>query len=147
MRTLPLLTLVFATTAAGMGCQSGASLEPPSDPVTSLTVLPSSTSLDDGTSLRLTAKVREPDGSITSPADVVWSSADGDIASVDAAGMVSGLRAGRVQIVATWHGSRGSSVVTVLETVRKKPNGNTPVPECLEKATAGAGIPKTGTCL
>jgi hypothetical protein len=144
MRTLPLLTLVFATTAAGMGCQSGASLEPPPDQVTSLTVLPSITSLDGGTSLRLSAKIRQPDGSITSPADVAWSSADSDIASVDAAGMVSGLRAGRVQIVATWHGSRGSSVVTVLEPVRKKPNGKAPVPKCLEKATASAAIP---TCI
>jgi uncharacterized protein YjdB len=144
MRTLPLLTLVFATTAVGTGCQSGASFEPPPDPVTSLRVLPSATSLDGGTSLRLSARIRQPDGSITSPPDVAWSSADSDIASVDAAGMVSGLRAGRVQIVATWHGHRGSSVVTVLEPVAKKPNGKTPGRQCLEKATAGAAIP---TCL
>ena len=130
MRTLPLLTLVFATIAAGLGCQSGASLEPPSDPdpITTLTVLPSVTLLDGGKTLRLTAKVRQADGSLTSPADVAWSSADGAIASVDAGGIVYGWRAGRVQIVATWHDSRGSSLVTVLEPVAKKPDGKNPEP-------------------
>jgi uncharacterized protein YjdB len=131
MRTLSLLTLVVATTVAGMGCQSGASLEPRSDPdpITTLTVLPSVTLLDGGKSLRLTAKVRQADGSLTSPADVAWSSADGAIASVDAGGVVHGLRAGRVQIVATWHDSRGSSLVTVLEAVAKKPDGKNPGPQ------------------
>ena len=130
MRTLPLLTLVFATIAAGLGCQTGASLEPPSDPdpITTLTVLPSVTLLDGGKTLRLTAKVRQADGSLTSPADVAWSSADGTIASVDAGGIVYGWRAGRVQIVATWHDSRGSSLVTVLEPVAKKPDGKNPEP-------------------
>jgi uncharacterized protein YjdB len=132
MRTLSLLTLVFATTAAGMGCQSGASLAPPSDPdpITTLTVLPSVTLLDGGKSLRLTAKVRQADGSLTSPADVAWSSADGAIASVDAGGVVFGWRAGQVQIVATWHDNRGSSLVTVLEpVVKKKPDGKQPGPQ------------------
>jgi len=131
MRTLPLLTLVFATIAAGLGCQSGASLAPPSDsdPITTLTVLPSVMLLDGGKSLRMTARVRQADGSLTSPADVAWSSANGAIASVDASGVVFGWRAGQVQIVATWHDSRGSSLVTVLEPVAKKPNGKNPGPQ------------------
>lgn len=149
MRTLPLLTLVLATAAAGMGCQSGASLEPPADPAPTLTVRPSITSLDGGKTLRLTAKVRHADGSITSPADITWRSEDGAIASVDASGTVHGLRAGRVQIVATWRDNRGSSLVTVLEPVAQKPEGKEPEPQCLEKGIAGAGseIPESGTCL
>lgn len=147
MRTLPLLTLVLATAAAGMGCQSGAPLGPPADPSPTLTVLPSITSIDGGKTLRLTAKVRQADGSITSPVDVTWRSEDGDIASVDASGMVLGLRAGRVQIVATWRDNQGSSVVTVLEPVGQKPKGK--APQCSEKGIAGAGseIPESGTCL
>jgi hypothetical protein len=138
MRTLPLLTLVLVTAAAGVGCQSGASLEPPPDAAPTLTVQPSVTSLDGGKSLRLIAKVHQADGSITSPADVSWSSADGTIASVDGDGIVHGLRSGRVQIVATWHDGRGSSLVTVLEPVTKKPDGKNPGPQCLGKS---------GTCL
>jgi hypothetical protein len=144
MRTLPLLTIVLATAAAGMGCQSGASspLEVQTDPA-GLTVVPSVTSIGNGTSFRLVAKVRQPDGSTTTPPDVIWLSGNGAIASVDGTGLVQGLSAGRVQIVATWHDSRGSSLVTVLEPVIKKPP-----PRCLEQGTAGAGseIPQGGEC-
>jgi hypothetical protein len=148
MRTLPLLTLVLATAAASMGCQSGASLEVSDVPQAALTVLPTITSVDGGKTLRLTAKVRQPDGSITTPADIAWLSEDGAIASVDAGGTVRGLRAGRVQIVATWHDTRGFSLVTVLEPVAGKPDGKQPKPLCTEKGVAGAGaeIPKDGTC-
>jgi uncharacterized protein YjdB len=131
-----------------MGCQSGASLEVSEDPESALTVLPAITSVDGGKTLRLTAKVRQPDGSITTPADIAWLSEDGAVASVDAGGTVRGLRAGRVQIVATWHDSRGFSLVTVLEPVAQKPDGKQPKPQCTEKGVAGAGaeIPKDGTC-
>ena len=40
-----------------------------------------------------------------------------NIMSVDAGGTVRGLRAGRVQVVATWHDSQGFSLVMVLEPV------------------------------
>jgi Big-like domain-containing protein len=148
MRTLPLLTLVLATAAAGMGCQSGASTEAPDDPESSVTVLPNITSVDGGKTLRLTAKVRQSDGSITTPADIAWLSEDGAIASVDADGTVRGLRAGRVQIVATWHDSRGFSLVTVLEPAARKPDGKQPKPLCTEKGAAGTSveIPNDGTC-
>jgi hypothetical protein len=148
MRTLPSLTLVLATAAAGLGCQSGASLEPPAEPASTLTVRPSVTSLDGGQTLHLTARIRQADGSITSPVDIAWRSEDGAIASVDASGTVRGLRPGRVQIVATWRDNRGISLVTVLEPVAKKP-GKEPGPQCTEKGIAGAGseIPKSGTCL
>jgi hypothetical protein len=98
MRTVPLLTLVLVTAAAGIGCQSGASLEAPDDPELTLTVLPTVTSVDGGKTLRLTAKVRQPDGSIISPSGIAWLSEDGAIASVDADGTVLGLRAGEVMI-------------------------------------------------
>jgi len=149
MRTLPLLTLVLATVAAGMGCQAGASLEVPDDPGSTLTVLPSITSVDGGKTLRLTAKVRQQDGSIASPADIAWRSENGTIASVDGDGTVRGLRAGQVQIVATWQDTHGFSLVTVLEPAAQKPEGKQPGPQCTENSVAGAGaaIPKDGTCL
>jgi hypothetical protein len=149
MRTLSLLTIVLATAAADMGCQSGASLEAPNDPELTLTVLPTVTSVDGGKTLRLTAKVRQPDGSITSPADIAWLSEDGAIASVDGGGTVLGLRAGQVRIVATWQDSRDFSLVTVLEPAAHKPEGKQPKPQCAEQGVPGAGaeIPDRGTCL
>ena len=142
MRTLPLLTLVIATVAAGMGCQSDASLGPPPPPTTALTVLPSSTTVGGGQSLRLTAQVHNADGSTTTPGGVTWISADGVVASVDADGMVHGLRPGQTRITATWHDNRAFALVTVSEPQAQKPR-----PECLESGTAkDSDIPKTGQC-
>ena len=77
-----------------------------------------------------------------------YTEAHRDITSVDAGGPVRGLRAGRGQIVATWHDSKGFSLVTVLEPVAQKPEGKQPKPQCAEKGVAGAGaeIPNGGTC-
>ena len=122
MRRLPLLSLALATGAAVLGCQTGATspLElQPDGPA--LNVIPSLATLNGGTFLKLTASVRNADGSKSNPADVRWLSADGTIASVAADGMVAGLKEGRVQITATWHDSHGSSLITVLPPVAKKP--------------------------
>jgi uncharacterized protein YjdB len=145
MRTSSLLSFVVVTAAATLGCQSDATapLTVESDPA-ALTVVPSFATVDGGKLLRLTASIHLPDGSITTASDVTWHSADGTIASVGADGLVQGLRAGRVQIVATWHDSRGSSLVTVVDPTVKHKN---PLP-CLEpiKAATGSGIPTNAGC-
>lgn len=142
MRRPSSLSLVLAA-AAVMGCQSDATsplaVQPDGPP---LSVIPSYATLNGGAFLRLTASVRNADGSKSTPADVRWLSADGTIASVAADGTVQGLREGKVQIIATWHDSRGSSLVTVVGPVAKKP------PACLEASVAGTGsaIPGGDKC-
>ena len=147
MRTLPLLTLVIATVAAGMACQSETSLGPPSTPATSLRVLPSAITLGGGKSLRLTATVHNADGSTTRPDGVTWVSADGIVASVDAGGMVLGLQPGQARIIATWQDNRAFSLITVAAPDAQKPKSK-PRPECLAKSTAeGSEIPTTDECI
>jgi uncharacterized protein YjdB len=142
MRRLSSLSLALAG-ATVLGCQSGATspLAVEADPAP-LSVIPSYATLNGGAFLRLTAAVRNADGSKSTPADVRWLSADGTIASVAADGTVQGLREGKVQIVATWHDSRGSSLVTVISPVAKKP------PTCLDASVAGTGsaIPGGDKC-
>jgi hypothetical protein len=145
METWSLFSLVVATAAATLGCQSDATapLIVEADPV-GLTVAPSTAMVDGGKALRLTASLRLPDGSTATAADVTWQSADGTIATVGPDGIVQGLRSGRVQIVATWHDSRGSSLVTVVDpgTKGEKPG------RCLQllEAESGSGIPTDGSC-
>lgn len=142
MRTLPSLALVLAA-AAVMGCQSDATsplaVQPDGPP---LSVIPSYATLNGGAFLKLTASVRNADGSKSTPADVRWLSADGTIASVAADGTVQGLREGQVQIIASWHDSRGSSLVNVISPVAKKP------PPCVSALAAGtgSGIPGGSGC-
>ena len=141
MRTLQSLTLVALVAGATLGCQSDATAPDPipggpNDGLTTmaLTVAPSVATIDGGRALRLIATLHHPDGKTSAATDVTWRSADGSIAAVAADGTVQGLRAGRVQIVATWHDAHGSSLVTVREPVVKKD----PL-RCIELRPAGEG--------
>ena len=134
MRTVRLLSLAVVTAVSVMGCQSGATNpftveeENPSP----LTVAPSlATLVNGGQALRLAASLSLPNGSRLTPDNVKWSSADAAIASVDPDGTVRGLRAGRVQIIATWQESRGSSLIVVIDQVAKKR------PNCLANLEEG----------
>ena len=142
MRTSSLLSLVVVSAAAILGCQSDATapLTVDADPV-GLTVVPSIATVDGGKLLRLTARLHLPDGSQSTAPNVTWRSADVTIATVGPDGTVQGLRAGRVQIVATWHDIRGSSLVTVVVPPAKGKNAS----PCLERLEAGtgSGIPPT----
>jgi len=142
MRTSSLLSLVIVTAAASLGCQSDATgpLIVEADPI-GLTVVPGTGTVDGGRALRLTASLRLPNGSTATAPDVTWSSSDGTIATVGQDGIVQGVRSGQVQIVATWHDSRGSSLVTVVGPASK---GKQP-PRCLDQTKASA--PADGTCV
>jgi Bacterial Ig-like domain (group 2) len=127
MRTVRLLSFAVITAVTAVGCQSGATNPlgvEESDPA-GLTVAPSYARLNDGQAIRLVASLQLPNGSRSSPEDVKWSSADKAVATIDPDGTVRALRAGRVQIIAEWHASRGSSLIIVAEQVSKK--GDPPV--------------------
>jgi hypothetical protein len=112
------------------GCNSPTgpgSVEPPTD-LQVLTVAPSFATINGGRFIKLTAMVGSG-ARATSPPDVTWLSADTNVATVRPGGIVEARKAGRVQIVATWHQARGSAVVIVLNQVTKKP----PTPACLKR--------------
>jgi hypothetical protein len=146
MRRLHLLTLALAASATGLGCGSTGPADLVQDEAldpAALTILPRVTTLGGGSSIRLTANLQNADGSTTAPTGVAWRTTDAAIASVDGTGLVHGLSAGRVEILASWGDSRGSSLVTVLEERKTKP-----APECFETSTteAAATIPNTDGC-
>jgi uncharacterized protein YjdB len=145
MRTSSLLALVVVTAAANLGCQSDATAPVivEADPI-GLTVVPGSATVDGGRPLRLTASLRLADGSRATAPDVIWSSSDGTIATVGQDGIVEGVREGQVQIVATWHDSRGSSLVTVVGRASKDKQP----PRCFEQIKPNASVPAAaGTCV
>jgi uncharacterized protein YjdB len=141
MRTSSLLSLIAVTAAASLGCQSDATGIVTADPPVGLTVVPGTATVDGGRPLRLTARLRLPDGSTATTTEATWSSSDGTIATVGVDGVVEGVRAGQVQIVATWHDSRGSSLVTVVGRTSKDKEP----PRCIEQIKAG--VPGDGTCV
>ena len=78
-----------------------------------VTVAPATVSLAAGETARLTATVTDPSGAAVASPAVAWGSLNPVVASVDAAGLVTGLVAGTTTIVASVQGSAASATVTV----------------------------------
>lgn len=78
----------------------------------SVAVEPADATLVEGEMLQLQAVVRGPDAEVIDQA-VSWATLQPAIATVDAAGLVTGHAPGQAQIVATYGGSGGSASVTV----------------------------------
>jgi hypothetical protein len=82
-------------------------------PVASVLVTPGSPSLVAGTTLQLSATLRDAQGNVLSGRVVVWGSSAVAIATVNQAGLVTGMTAGPTQISATSEGITGTTLVTV----------------------------------
>ena len=89
-------------------------------PVTGVVVSPSTLTLEEGATSQLVATVSPVDAD---DAGVVWSSADTDIATVDADGRVTAISAGTVTITATTDDG-GYSDSTELVVISNQPLGN-----------------------
>ena len=115
MRTFPTRPAVVALTVLLAACSSSppTGLEVP--PTGVVAIAPSVAAIEPGGSLRLAAAFENTDGTRWTPSDLTWRSTDPSIATVGAGGVVYGLKAGQVEIVAEWQGSTGSARVTVLD--------------------------------
>src|SRR6185312_8565082 len=82
-------------------------------PVASVSVAPSAVTVDSGSTTQLTATLRDENGSVLSGRIITWGSSSSSVASVSAAGLVTGKTAGTVTITATSEGKSGTSSVTV----------------------------------
>jgi uncharacterized protein YjdB len=92
---------------------------PPAAPtppaVGSVTVSPESSAIMAGDTATLAAVARDPEGATLSDATFTWQSSDPEIASVSAAGQVTGVAVGGpVSIIATADGVVGTANVAVL---------------------------------
>jgi uncharacterized protein YjdB len=141
MRRLQWYTLVVGTFAA-FGCGSDDTIAPP-PPAAPLTVQPSLVTVTIGESTKLLAGAPQEVAGTMQPSEVVWRSANSAVASINASGVVRGMKAGQTRISATWRGSQGYSLVTVIDTrSRGKPTA------CDVVGVIGKlpRIPKTGPC-
>lgn len=86
---------------------------PPSTTVASVSLIPSTTSLDIGRSLQFTAQARDANGNVISGKVFTWTSSNSSYATVSANGIVTGIAAGTAIITASVDGRSGSASVTV----------------------------------
>ena len=125
MRRYQTLIRLFALPAAVAllkGCGDGDSptRPPPPEPrrPTSVMVSPATIELTAlGTTVQLTAEVRDQDDMVMSGVTVTWSSDDTSVASVDASGLVTAVANGQARITASRGSASGSAAVTVMQSV------------------------------
>lgn len=77
-----------------------------------ITVSPPSGSVAAGGTFPLTATIADEHGAPVA-ASVVWATANPAIATVDGAGLVTGVAAGQTNVVATFGGAAGHAAITV----------------------------------
>jgi trimeric autotransporter adhesin len=117
--------LLLAT--AALSCSNDA-LDPDRASVASVVVVPSRLSVGVGASAPLNVEVRDAAGALLSGRKVAWATKDPTVATVSDGGVVTGVKAGPVQIAATAEGKSALVDVTVnpksVATIRLTPGGD-----------------------
>ena len=115
------------TLVGALSCSTD-TLDPDRAPVASVVVTPDRLSVGVGATAPLSAALRDAAGNEVLGPKVVWASKDVDFATVSAAGVVTGVSPGPVQIAATAEGKTAIVDVTVnpkaVATIRLTPTGN-----------------------
>src|SRR5213594_3383681 len=128
------VTAGAATITATSEGQSGtAAITVSTVPVASVTVSPSTASLQVGQTVQLTATPKDASGNPLSGRTVSWGSSNTAVATVTASGLVTGKAAGTATITATSEGKSGPSTITV-----------TPVPVASVTITPATATIQTG---
>ena len=147
-RTLIRLFALPAAVALLKGCGDGGSptRPPPPEPrrPTAVMVSPAAIELTAlGTTVQLTAEVRDQDDMVMSGVTVTWSSDDTSVASVDASGLVTAVANGEARITASRESASGSAAVTVMQSVASVQV----LPATVELAALGATVQLTGEAM
>lgn len=111
--TGPGTTTVSATSEGKAGSAQIVVTAPAPAPVASVTVTPSTASVATGSTVALSANVRDANGAALSGRTVTWSSSSTQTATVSSNGVVTGVSPGTSTITATSEGKSGTSVITV----------------------------------
>ena len=121
-RTIIRLSAVLAVVALAKGCGDGDSPTAPPTPEparpTTVTVSPATHELTAfGTTVQLTAEVRDQNARVMVRATVTWTSSANSVATVDASGLVTAVGNGTATITTSAGSASGSAVVAVTQSV------------------------------
>ena len=121
-RTIIRLSAVLAVVALTKGCGDGDSPSAPPTPEparpTTVTVSPATHELTAlGTTVQLSAEVRDQNARVMAGATVTWTSSASSMGTVDASGLVTAAGNGTATITASAGSASGSAVVTVMQSV------------------------------
>ena len=105
--------IITATSEGRSGSATISVTPPPPAPVASVRITPSSGEVLVGNTIDFDAQPVDADGNVLAGRQIVWTSANRAVATVDENGTVRGVAAGRATITATSEGSSGTAEVAV----------------------------------
>jgi len=104
-------TITITATSEGQSGTATVTVTIP--PVASVAVSPSSSSLQIGGTVQLTATTKDSAGNVLTGRAVTWASSAPAVATVSASGLVTAVAAGSATLTATSEGKNGTATVTV----------------------------------
>ena len=127
IRTIIRLSALLAVVALAKGCGDGESPSAPPTPEparpTTVRVSPATHELTAlGTTVQLSAEVRDQNARVMAGATVTWTTSASSVATVDAAGLVRAVGNGTATITASAGSASGSAAVTVAVGVASAPD-------------------------
>jgi uncharacterized protein YjdB len=90
-------------------------------PVATVSVAPTSGSVEVGQTLQLTATARDAGGNVITGRPTTWTVSDASVATVSGSGLVTGVAAGSATVTATVEGKSGTSAITVVPVTQPGP--------------------------
>jgi uncharacterized protein YjdB len=149
--TMGLVTGVAAGSAQVMATSEGRSSTAvitvtaiPPAPVATVSVSPSTPSMQAGATVQLTATARDAAGQVLTGRVVTWASGNTPVATVTATGLVTGVAAGSAQVTATSEGRSSTAVITVTA-IPPAPVATVSVSPSAPSVQAGATVQLTAT--
>lgn len=117
LTSVPLSCSLTILCFAALSCGNDDSSGPDGEPVATVSVAPATGTIAPGKTLQLEATTRDASGVALIDRDISWSSSRERVATVSAAGLVTGVADGEATITATSEGESGSAAVSVLTPV------------------------------
>jgi uncharacterized protein YjdB len=106
-------TLTVDAVFGGLSNIARATTPPSTAPVATVAVSPASASVSIGSTLQLSAVVKDASGNVLTGRTVTWTSDNAAVALVSASGLVTGLVLGTATMTATSEGRSGTAALTV----------------------------------
>ena len=106
-----------ATITASADEASGSAVVAVRQSVASVEVSPSAATIEPGGTVQLTGEAIDSNGKAVVGAEYAWESSEAAVATVDAAGLVTGVAAGVATITASADSASGAAVVTVKQSI------------------------------
>lgn len=122
-----LLSFLLASGAVACGSEANEEPAPSGDPqldagsdaegatLARIEVTPAAAEVKERRTVQLEARAFDTDDAEVDEVEIGWASSDEDLASVDATGLVTALRPGKVTITASASGKSGTAVITITE--------------------------------